>query len=196
LALLTAAGGAAGAALLLSTPAGVFGRVVPFLLVFASLALLLQPRVSAWQENHLVPGSRFMLPCGLLAVSAYGGYFGAGSGVMVLALLLLTVDRHLARANALKNMLLGVRTRPLDGARSTGRNRARGPTVDRPQLVGGPVLATKSAGRAVEEFDLCSNASLTGDEEDAKLQPVCGGMMNLCSTDSPIGRGLDHSRVN
>jgi hypothetical protein len=48
----------------------------------------------------------------------------------------------------------------------------------------------------VEEFDLCSNASLTGDEEDAKMQPVCGGMMNLCSTDSPIGRGLDHSRVN
>jgi uncharacterized membrane protein YfcA len=149
LALLTAAGGAAGAALLLSTPAGVFGRVVPFLLVFASLALLLQPRVSAWQENHLVPGSRFMLPCGLLAVSAYGGYFGAGSGVMVLALLLLTVDRHLARANALKNMLLGVRTRPLDGARSTGRNRARGPTVDRPQLVGGPVQSSPLSPQGV-----------------------------------------------
>lgn len=109
-ALLTAAGGAAGAALLLCAPVGVFARVVPFLLVLASLALILQPRVSAWQENHLIPGNRFWLPCGLFAVSVYGGYFGAGSGVMVLALLLLTVDQHLARANALKNMLLGVTT--------------------------------------------------------------------------------------
>ena len=41
-------------------------------------------------------------------MSVYGGYFGAGSGVMVLALLLLTVDRHLPRANALKNVILGV----------------------------------------------------------------------------------------
>src|SRR6202451_1560162 len=44
-------GGAVGAILLLSTPAGVFDRVVPYLLVFASLGLLLQPRISAWQER-------------------------------------------------------------------------------------------------------------------------------------------------
>ncbi len=43
----------------------------------------------------------------MLAVAAYNGYFGAGSGVMTLGLLLLTVDQHLARANALKNMLIG-----------------------------------------------------------------------------------------
>ena len=49
-----------------------------------------------------------LLPCGLFAVSVYDGYWGAGAGVMILALLLLTVDRHLARSNALKNMLLGV----------------------------------------------------------------------------------------
>jgi uncharacterized membrane protein YfcA len=40
-------------------------------------------------------------------VSIYTGYFGAGSGVMALALLLLTVERHMARANALKNVLVG-----------------------------------------------------------------------------------------
>jgi uncharacterized membrane protein YfcA len=38
----------------------------------------------------------------------YSGYFGAGSGVMVIALLLLTVDQDFANANALKNMILGV----------------------------------------------------------------------------------------
>jgi uncharacterized membrane protein YfcA len=51
---------------------------------------------------------RYLLPCGLFAVSVYDGYFGAGSGIMVLALLLLTVDQDLLRANALKNVLLGV----------------------------------------------------------------------------------------
>jgi uncharacterized membrane protein YfcA len=103
-----ALGAGAGAALLLSTPATVFGHVVPYLVAFASLALLLQPRISAWQEQHLTKGSRLALPCGVLAVSLYEGYWGAGAGVMMFTLLLLTVDQHLARANALKNMLVGV----------------------------------------------------------------------------------------
>ncbi len=108
--LVAAAGGAVGAGLLLSTPSGVFGRVVPFLLVFASLGLLLQPRLSAWQEKHSGGSNRVLLSGGLFAVSLYNGYFGAGAGVMVLALLLLTADRNMARANALKNMLVGVAT--------------------------------------------------------------------------------------
>jgi uncharacterized membrane protein YfcA len=105
---LTAAGGASGVALLLSTPPHVFGRIVPFLLAVAALALLVQPRISTWQERRPGDRNRFLLPCGLFAVSVYGGYFGAGSGVMVLALLLLTVDKGLARANALKNVILGI----------------------------------------------------------------------------------------
>ena len=105
---LTAAGGAAGVALLLCTPGHVFGRIVPFLLALASLVLLLQPWISRWQERHIGARNRLVLPCGLFAVSVYGGYFGAGSGVMVLALLLVTVDQGLARANALKNVILGV----------------------------------------------------------------------------------------
>lgn len=107
-ALVAAAGGVVGSGLLLSTPAGVFGRVVPFLLVFASIGLLFQPQLFAWQGKHLTLGNRFLLPCGLFSVSVYLGYFGAGAGVMILALLLLTVDQHVARANALKNMLVGV----------------------------------------------------------------------------------------
>jgi uncharacterized membrane protein YfcA len=46
----------------------------------------------------------------LFLASAYNGYFGAGSGLIVLALLLLSVERDTARANALKNMLVGVAT--------------------------------------------------------------------------------------
>jgi uncharacterized membrane protein YfcA len=101
-----AAGGVAGAALLLSTPSQAFGRIVPFLVAAGSLALLAQPWLSARFQGR-ARGSVPVLLAGLLAVSAYNGYFGAGSGVMTLSLLLVTVDEHMARANALKNMLIG-----------------------------------------------------------------------------------------
>lgn len=102
-----AVGGALGSALLLSTSAGIFGRVVPFLVIAGSLALLAQPRLSAHRERRPAPHNRLILPIGLLALSVYGGYFGAGSGVMMLALLLFTTDSELPNANALKNMLVG-----------------------------------------------------------------------------------------
>ena len=105
---LAAAGSAAGAALLLVTPAKTFGRVVPFLLAFAALALFLQPQISAWLAGHRASSSRFLLPGGLIAVSAYDGYWGAGAGVMTLALVMITTGQGLTRSNALKNMLLGV----------------------------------------------------------------------------------------
>jgi uncharacterized membrane protein YfcA len=108
--LVAAGGGAVGAALLLVTPSGVFLAVVPFLIVLASLALVLQPRISAWHDRHLGGDHKILLACGLWLVSVYNGYFGAGSGVMLLVLMLLMVDRVLATANALKNMLVGAAT--------------------------------------------------------------------------------------
>lgn len=99
------AGGLAGVALLLTTPRSAFVQVVPFLLVLASVVLLLQPMFA---RIHRVGGRQLLLPCGLFAVSVYDGYFGAGSGVMLLALLLFTVDRDFARLNAAKNVLLGM----------------------------------------------------------------------------------------
>jgi uncharacterized membrane protein YfcA len=85
-----------------------FDRVVPFLVASAALGLLLQPKISAWLESHPTKSSRLLLPCGLFAASVYNGYWGAGAGVMILVLLMLTVDQRLARSNALKNMILGV----------------------------------------------------------------------------------------
>jgi uncharacterized membrane protein YfcA len=101
------AGGTAGSMLLLATPAGVFGAVVPFLITAGSLALLLQPRVSAGSREAGHGRARLLLPCAVAALSVYNGYFGAGTGVMLLSLMLLAVDSQLARANALKNMLVG-----------------------------------------------------------------------------------------
>lgn len=105
--LVTAAGAAAGAAVLLSTPPGLFGRIVPFLVAAGSLALLLEPRLTTWRQRRHSHDSQLALPAGLLALSFYNGYFGAGAGVMTLTLLLVLVDRHLPTANALKNMLVG-----------------------------------------------------------------------------------------
>jgi uncharacterized protein len=102
-----AVGGALGSALLLSTPAGIFARVVPFLVIAGSLSLLAQPRLSARRQRRPGPHTGLALPLGLLALSVYGGYFGAGSGVMILALLLITAGSELPAANALKNMLVG-----------------------------------------------------------------------------------------
>ena len=105
-ALLIAAGSAGGVALLLATPNRVFTRIVPFLLLAAAATLFFQPRISTWRSARR-DGGGALLPVGILATAVYSGYFGAGSGVMVLALLLVTVDTNLPRANALKNMLLG-----------------------------------------------------------------------------------------
>ena len=107
---LAAVGGAAGAVLLLATSAATFARVVPFLVAAASLALLLEPRLASCRRQRRRQDNKLALPTGLLTLSVYNGYFGAGSGVMILTMLLVLVDRHLPRANALKNMLLGAGT--------------------------------------------------------------------------------------
>jgi uncharacterized protein len=103
---LAAAGGAAGVALLLSTPPGVFTRVVPFLIAIGSIALLLQPYLPTPRAHHS-DRHQLALSAALVAVSIYIGYFGAGSGVMLLAVLLVSTTGHVPTANALKNMLIG-----------------------------------------------------------------------------------------
>ena len=104
-----AAGGAAGTALLLSTPAGAFERIVPFLVALGSLALLFSPQLAAVSRRGTGATPRW-LPGAMFAVSTYNGYFGAGAGVMLLTLCLVCVEDSLPTANALKNMLVGAAT--------------------------------------------------------------------------------------
>ena len=107
-ALLAGLGGAVGMTLLLVTPRRIFDWLVPFLLAAAAIILLMQPQLSRWRESNHIANGRRLLPVGLFAIAVYNGYFGSGAGIMVLALMLLTVDQDLPRANALKNMLLGI----------------------------------------------------------------------------------------
>jgi uncharacterized membrane protein YfcA len=103
-----AVGGVVGTWLLLETPASIFNRVVPFLVALASVALLFQPRLAAWRRHYLDRVSRHLFFVALFGICLYDGYFGAGSGVMLLALFLIAIDEQLPRANAYKNFLLGV----------------------------------------------------------------------------------------
>ncbi len=101
-ALLACAGGAAGSALLLNTPGSAFRWIVPFLVAGAAATMLAQPRLV--RRHGLRPR---LLPGGIVATATYEGYFGAGAGVLTLALILLTLDRPLPPANAMKNLVLG-----------------------------------------------------------------------------------------
>ncbi|MGI8450638.1 MAG: TSUP family transporter [Streptosporangiaceae bacterium] len=73
----------------------------------ASPALIQGERVLSWRELDR-QDSRLLLASGLIAVSAYDGYWCTGAGVMTLAVVMITTGQQLVRSNALKNMLLGV----------------------------------------------------------------------------------------
>ncbi len=98
-----AIGSVGGALLLLATPPGVFARVVPFLVAVGSLVLLLQPTILSWRRGEAFGAGTLGLVVAL--VSVYGGYFGAGSGVMFLAAVLFYESR-VPRANAVKNVVV------------------------------------------------------------------------------------------
>jgi hypothetical protein len=102
-----AVGGAVvGAVLLLTTPARVFTRVVPALIVVACLVLLAQRPLSRVLEKRRRSRSSLLL-AGLFVAAVYGGYFGAAVSVLVLAILAVTIDDALQRLNALKVPLAG-----------------------------------------------------------------------------------------
>ena len=97
-----------GAVLLVVTPTPLFDRLVPFLVLTGSALLLLQPRISAGERTRASRLSPLAVGLAGAGVALYNGYFGAGSGILVIALLALTVEPVLHRANALKNVILVV----------------------------------------------------------------------------------------
>lgn len=107
---IAAMGGVIGGAALLLSGDRVFRALVPFLILGASILLAAQDPVRAFvlrQIGHHPKGapevSRAALPLALAAV--YGGYFGAGLGVVLLATLGLFLDDTFTRLNALKQAI-------------------------------------------------------------------------------------------
>jgi uncharacterized membrane protein YfcA len=101
-------GGAVGAVLLLVTPPGVFARMVPFLVLFATV-------VFAWgsfgrRRSGDAAVARLSVRGAVAAqclISIYGGYFGGGIGILMLAALT-AAGVAVRKAGATKNVLAGV----------------------------------------------------------------------------------------
>ena len=109
-------GGITGAVLLLSLPASAFKAIVPVFIAIALVLITLQPRLSRamadrarragrTRDGHR-PGRAAI--AGVFASGVYGGYFGAAQGILLLAILNLSLDDDLHRLNALKVVLAGI----------------------------------------------------------------------------------------
>ena len=111
LAIVAAVGGLLGSILLVNTPEDVFRSLIPFLILAACALLGFQDRIKTWfsRRRELTQASRRDHPIALLAAvfagAVYGGYFGAGLGIMLLAVLGLALDDPLPRINSLKTTL-------------------------------------------------------------------------------------------
>jgi hypothetical protein len=95
-------GGILGAWLLLALPEKIFAAAVPWLIVFACIVLTLQGQLKllvsrARHANH--PAALWVAQ---LLISIYGGYFGAGIGILMLAAMGVLLPSSLQHANALK----------------------------------------------------------------------------------------------
>jgi uncharacterized membrane protein YfcA len=104
------AGGLVGGLLLLNTEERIFSELIPYLILLACLLLALQGKVRAWLTRRAAAAGHTHLPDAFTVVpvflaSIYGGYFGAGLSVIVLAVLGLVIDDSLTRLNALKQAI-------------------------------------------------------------------------------------------
>jgi uncharacterized membrane protein YfcA len=100
-------GGITGALLLRWTPPAVFDKLVPFLILFATLLFMAQEPVqrllkTSGAESH--QSARWLAGAILfqLAVGIYGGYFGAGIGILTLAALSILGMKDIHEMNSLK----------------------------------------------------------------------------------------------
>jgi uncharacterized membrane protein YfcA len=107
------AGGLVGALLLLFTSNEAFRVLVPFLLLLATVVFAGSGRLLRWlrARRPSTAGPRLTHPAVLALIGScaiYGGYFGAGVGIMMMAGLTLAGIEELHLANALKNLLAAV----------------------------------------------------------------------------------------
>jgi uncharacterized protein len=104
------AGAMGGAAALLALPGSVFKLVVPALILIACVLVAVQPWLAARvaegtaRRPHVGP----VLAAGTFLAGAYGGYFGAAQGVLLIGLLGSALADDLQRINAAKNVLVTI----------------------------------------------------------------------------------------
>jgi len=103
------AGGAIGASLTLRAGDTLFARLVPWLILLATILFLLHERISAriTRTPHATPGRARLLAIAVfqLLVATYGGFFGAGMGILILAALAQAGFTDVHEMNALKSII-------------------------------------------------------------------------------------------
>jgi uncharacterized membrane protein YfcA len=102
-------GGGIGAMLLRSTPAALFERLVPFLILFATVLFTVQAPIQKMirARTGVEHGVAFSLPAAMflnLVVAVYGGYFGAGMSIMMLSSLSILGMADILQMNALTSL--------------------------------------------------------------------------------------------
>lgn len=103
---IAAIGGLVGAGLLLVGGESSFKSIVPWLVLLASVLLLLEPKITGLRGEHSTPV--WLYTTLLFCVCIYGGYFGAGSGVIYLAVTALFSRMAFEKAVFIKSMLLAL----------------------------------------------------------------------------------------
>jgi uncharacterized membrane protein YfcA len=111
---ISAVGATLGAWLLLVTPEKIFVALVPLLLGLSTVLFAYAGPIAKWLERGAASAaaaeqSRWTATIvSMVPISIYGGYFGAGAGVMLLAILMLVASGDYRGANAIKNLVSGV----------------------------------------------------------------------------------------
>ncbi|MBI4317276.1 MAG: sulfite exporter TauE/SafE family protein [Chloroflexi bacterium] len=108
------AGGVVGAFALVRLPAAIFTTIAPYLILLATALIALQrpieKKLRAGIDGDRAIYWRIVAVVGQLLISAYGGYFGASMGILMLSALTLFGVSSIRQANGLKNLFsLGVR---------------------------------------------------------------------------------------
>ena len=103
-------GGGVGAWLLIATPSPTFARLVPFLILFATILFMIQGPVNRWLRMPAASGDSAKAWWTIAIVvqffsAMYGGYFGAGNGIWMLAAMGFLGMHDIHRANGIKNFL-------------------------------------------------------------------------------------------
>lgn len=98
-------GGAIGTFILLETPERTFTFLVPWLLLVATAIFTFGSHGVAWLRKHTAGRHQFMAIVFQLLIAVYGGYFGAGIGMLMLAMLQIMGHSDIHRMNGLKSVL-------------------------------------------------------------------------------------------
>jgi len=101
------AGAGLGCALLFAFPATTFREVVPWLIGAGTLLFALSPTITRRLAHidHSHPGRRWFLYVGIFLIAVYGGYFGAGLGILLLAVMAVALPLELNELQGLRSVL-------------------------------------------------------------------------------------------